>query len=245
MKHFSGRASGASDRGYLSAIILVAFAFLLLNGIPKGWGEETAPGHFGPIAFDIPSQPLDEALQAYSRKSGVEVLYESSIARAVRSSAVKGAYTRQTALERLLEGTDLEVQYTRSDAVTIAAPYTQADVPPLTPLGDADLMLDTLRVSTGNRPSQRDLQDFSQSVQADIEKALRQNERTKSGNYRASVKLWIDPKRIVNRAELAQSTGDSERDASIASTLSGLVLRRQPPDNAPQPLRVVIVVRSM
>lgn len=226
---------------------MIASAAILLNGffVSKVSSEEAIAGYFGPMAFDIPSQALSDALQAYSRASGVEVLYESSIGRSLKSSAVQGVLTRQAAIEKLLSGTDLEIQYTRSDAITISSPYRQTDLPPLTPLGDADLMLDTLRVSSGPRPSERDLQDFGQSVKADIAQALRRDDRTKSGNYRASVKLWISPDRVVNRAELAQSTGDAGRDASISDTLSGLVLRQRPPDNAPQPIRVVIVVRSM
>ncbi|WP_139247240.1 STN domain-containing protein [Hyphomicrobium sp. NDB2Meth4] len=245
MKYFCCRAGRAPD--FVFGLALIASATILLNGlfISKVWSEEVVATYFGPIAFDIPSQALSDALQAYSRASGVEVLYESSIGRSLKSSAVKGMFTRQAAVEQLLAGTDLEIQYTRSDAITISSPYRQADLPPPTALGDADLLLDTLRVSSGPRPSERELENFGQSVKVDIAQALRRDERTKSGNYRASVKLWISPERVVNRAELAQSTGDVGRDASIADALGGLVLRQRPPDNAPQPIRVVIVVRSM
>jgi hypothetical protein len=184
-------------------------------------------------------------LQTYSKLTGVDVLYESRIAEQLFSSPVDGTFTRQAALEALLAGTDVTVQYTRSDAITLSLASYQVDIPPASPLADADLMLDTLRVSAVAPPDKSKMRDFSQSAQADIEAALRKDTRTNSGNYRASVKLWVDPTRIIRRAELAQSTGDASRDASIADTLRGLMLRKEPPENAPQPVRIVIVVRSL
>lgn len=212
----------------------------------SGWTQEVgAVATLNAIAFHIPSQPLDSALQAYSKASGVEVLYESSIAAELNSSPVEGTFSPETALRTLLIGTELTVQYTRSDAITLALPSSQQDLPPMNPLGDADLMLDTLRITAGESTDQDGLREFSQATQLDIESALRKNARTRTGSYRASVKLWVDPSRTVRRAELAQSTGDPERDASIADTLQGLVLRQVPPANTPQPVRVVIVVRSL
>jgi hypothetical protein len=201
-----------------------------------------------PLSFHIPSQPLAGALQAYSQATGVEVLYESSIAAGLQSTDVEGTFTPKLALGILLTGTDLAVHYTRSDAITLSLPSDEydPDLPPAHALAEADLALDTLRVTAGGeQPDQGRLREFSESVQADIESALRKDTRTRSGNYRASVKLWVDPSRTVRRAELAQSTGDTGRDITIAEVLQGLVLRSGPPANTPQPVRVVIVVRSL
>jgi hypothetical protein len=146
-----------------------------------------------------------------------------------------------------LAGTDLRVQYTRPEAVTLALPEADANGPaPLfTPLLGSDLSLGTLRVrGTGDDDGNR-LQDYSQKVQMDIQNALRKNARTRDGNYRAVLDLWIDPARMIEKTELFHSTGDRERDAAVVSTLRGLIISRPAPANTPQPMRVVIVVKSL
>jgi hypothetical protein len=215
----------------------------------SAWTQEERPSpKLDPLPFNIPTQPLAGALQAYSQATGVEVLYESSIATGLQSTDVAGTFTPKQALGVLLTGTDIVVHYTRSNAITLTLPSFDydPDLPPAHPLAEADFALDTLRVTAGGQqPDQGRLREFSESVQADIEGALRKDTRTRSGNYRASVKLWVDPSRTVRRAELAQSTGDTGRDLTIAEVLQGLVLRSGPPANTPQPVRVVIVVRSL
>jgi hypothetical protein len=84
----------------------------------------------------------------------------------------------------------------------------------------------------------------ARSVQLDIQSALRRNPKTRSGNYRAVLDLWIDSARVIQRTALLQSTGQAERDAAVTAALQGLTTSRPPPANAPQPVRVVIVVKS-
>lgn len=229
-------------RPFAVAVVLLTLVGVLAEGV---WSQEGPLPPLGPRLFHIPSQPLARALQAYSQATGVEVLYESSVADGLQSTEVEGAFTPALALRILVAGTDLTINYTRSDAITLSLPMESYDLPPSHPLGNADLALDTLQVTAGVRPDAGRLSEFSASVQADIEGALRKDRRTRMGNYRASVKLWIDPPRTVRRAELAQSTGDFERDTSISEVLKGLELRAGPPANTPQPVRVVILVRSL
>lgn len=228
---------------------LCALSLLILVGALAGsaWTQD-GPARFvdKPLAFHIPSQPLATALQAYGQATGIEILYESRIAEGLQSPELDGDYTPRLALGILLTYTDLVVHYTRSDAITLSSPSAgNHDLPPSSLLPDADLALDTLRVMDGQRPEAGKLRAFSESVQLDIERALRSDARTKTGNYRASLKLWIDQSRVVGRVELAQSTGDVARDASISNVLQGLLLRSGPPANTPQPVRVAIVVRSL
>jgi hypothetical protein len=228
---------------------LVGLSLLLLVGVLAGsaWTKDGPPRSVRePLSFRIPSQPLASALQAYSQTTGIEVLYESAIADGLQSTEVEGVYAPKLALGILLTNTDLLVHYIRSDAITLSLPSVGTyDLPPMSPLADVDLALDTLRVADGQRPDAGRLREFSESVQTDIERALRSDSRTKTGNYRANLKLWVDSSRVVSRVELAQSTGDIDRDASIATILQGLMLRSGPPANTPQPVRVAILVRSL
>jgi hypothetical protein len=226
---------------------LAAYAALLVAGIHAAAAEEgpvSAPNQ--PLAFHIPSQPLAAALQAYGQRTGVQVLYESNSAVGRTSVAVEGDFAPDAALSLLLAGTGLRVRYTRPDAITLAPQHTESAVPLSNPLEGADLYLGTLRIS-GSRDGDETarLNEYSERVQMDIQNALRKNAKTRDGSYRAVLDLWIDPERVIERTELFRSTGDRERDAAIATTLRGVMISRPAPPNAPQPVRVSIVVKSL
>ena len=198
------------------------------------------------LAFHIPAQPLASALQAYGEKAGVQVLYESESAAGRISGAVEGNFTPGAALDILLDGSGLQVRYSGPTAITLAPPSAEADQPPPHPLAGADLSLGTLRVHGSTEEADgAGLHDFSASVQSDIQGALRRNAKTRAGSYRLVLDLWVDPSRTIQRTELAQSTGDRERDAMVRGALQGLVISRPAPPNTPQPVRVVIVVKAL
>lgn len=227
----------------------VVFAALLIAGILAANAQEDHAARAGkPIAFNIPSQSLAGALQAYGQTTGIQVLYESNSAVGRTSVAVEGAYTADAALNLLLTGTELRVRYIRPDAITLALPNAErvGYAAPATPLATPDLSLGKLRVRrTADGDDTARLQDYSQRVQMDIQNALRKNARTRDGNYRAVLDIWIDPSRTIERTELFRSTGDQERDAAVSATLRGLTISRPAPANTPRPVRVVIVVKSL
>ena len=68
--------------------------------------------------FSIAAQPVSQALRAYAQQSGDQVVFYSDIGRGRESASVEGSYTRQEALQRLLENTGLK--YRRVNAKTIA-----------------------------------------------------------------------------------------------------------------------------
>ncbi|WP_407178606.1 STN domain-containing protein [Bradyrhizobium sp. STM 3562] len=226
--------------------LIGASTALVIAGIYAAAAQERQPAESpAPIVFHIPSQPLANALQSYGEQAGVQVLYESRAAAGQRSIAVDGSFTREEALNRLLTGTDLTVRYTRPDAITLAPRVSERDIPPASPFASADLSLGTLHVrASGEEDDRSSLRDYSESIQADIQRALQKNARTRGGTYRAVLDLWIDPSRTIQRTQLFQSTGDADRDAAVAAALHGVVISRPAPANMPQPVRVAIVVRS-
>ncbi|WP_213285429.1 energy transducer TonB [Bradyrhizobium sp. sGM-13] len=226
---------------------MVAYAALLTAGIYAAEAEDRQVAKAGErIAFSIPRQPLAGALQAYGQATGIQVLYESNSAVGRTSGAVEGTFTADAALNLLLAETDLKVRYIRPDAITLALPSAEgvSYTPPAIPLGSSSLSLGTLRVR-GTNDDAAGLQDFSQRLQMDIQNALRKNPRTRDGSYRAVLDLWIDSARTIERTELFRSTGDRDRDAAVAAALRGVTVSRATPANTPQPVRVVIVVRSL
>jgi hypothetical protein len=198
------------------------------------------------IAFDIPSEPLAEALQDFSQRSGIELFYESAITAGLTSSALKGSFTPRDALQQLLAGTGFIVHYNLHNAVSLSLPTAaswavqQQDHS----MGGASLSLNPLNVVAGDRPDDEQLREFGEALQNDVSVALTKNTDVRSGNYRIRVKLWIDPSRAIRRAEVTETTGDSVRDAAIVAVLESLMVTRAPPSGLPQPVRIIVAVDS-
>jgi hypothetical protein len=212
----------------------------------------TADDHskpLGALKFDIPAEPLVEALQAYSLATGTQVMFESSTAAGYRSAALKGDFTAEAALQVMLADTDLKVRYTRASAITVApAAAPDIDEPPAHALATADLALSTLTVSGGatDNTDKGRLGAYIGVIQADIQRALKNAAgKTRGSDYRGEAKLWIDQSRTIQRAELSSSNGEKDRDASLAAVLQGLILSQPAPPNMPQPIRFMIAIRSL
>jgi iron complex outermembrane receptor protein len=58
-----------------------------------------------PVVFDVPAQPVADALLAFSQQAKIEVLFSFDELRQVQSTAVVGRYEPEDALSRLLRGT--------------------------------------------------------------------------------------------------------------------------------------------
>ncbi len=237
--------SGRSRLGsHIRAFLIAATVFAggaMVSAIAAG----DDPRQYVPIKFQIPSQPLASALQTYSKLTGVQLLYESGAAGERLSVPVEGEYTRDAALRMLLADTDLVIRYTRSNSITLVPASADPDAPPEAVFaGQVDLTLDTLlvrRQRPSSDPSQ--LRAYTGVIQSDIQHALRKEAKTRSGAYSAGIKLWIDNPRTVRKTELFRSSGDQERDETIARVLDGMQVSQAPPANTPQPVMVMITVR--
>jgi hypothetical protein len=108
------------------------------------------------------------------------------------------------------------------------------------------MVLETLHVSGPSESSDRNRMDeYVGVVQADIHRALKKAGGNKRGEYRIALKLWVAPlSRIVERAELDGSTGDQDRDSTIAEALRGMTLSQQAPPNMPRPIRFMISIHT-
>lgn len=240
--HGVPRSSVNARKSSLAAML----GSILIVGIAAAAADDAPRSSQVAIAFHIPAQPLANALQIYGEKAGVQVLYESHSAVGRTSAAVEGNYTPAEALATLLSGTDLKVQYARPNAVTLALRDAPSGAALMSAPAATELSLGTLRVrATEEADDAGRLRDYSEGLQADIQKVLQKNSETRGGNYRATLDLWIDPLRTVQRVALVRSTGSEGRDAAVEAALRGLTVSRPTPAHAAQPVRVVIVVRSM
>ena len=101
--------------------------------LAAAWGTVAAPAQAqtaqqqptGALALDIQSQPLPRAIAALSAAAGVQILYTQSEPFNRQAPALKGDFTVDQALARLLAGSGLVAQragagYTLAPAPTAA-----------------------------------------------------------------------------------------------------------------------------
>jgi outer membrane receptor protein involved in Fe transport len=74
-----------------------------------------------PVAFDIPSQPLGDALLAFSQQAATEVLFSADAVRDIRSTAALGSYEPDAALDLLLRDTGFTARRRNRGQFVIAA----------------------------------------------------------------------------------------------------------------------------
>ena len=127
---------------------LVLSAGVLLAGAapaPLGWAQHVS----APMSFDIKAGPLDQALKAYAERLHSQMLYDARLVAGRQVRALKGRYTANEALQRLLTGTDLQADAPSANTIVLhprasaapdpgplaAAPKPPTDVADLSPPG--------------------------------------------------------------------------------------------------------------
>src|SRR6202162_2935041 len=101
--HRTAQIATAVSRVLHAASICAPIALL---GVPA---TLTQASEFNALAADIPAQPLAQALAAFRRQTGLQLIYVSSVISNQRSQAVAAGLNSDEALGRLLHGTGLRL----------------------------------------------------------------------------------------------------------------------------------------
>ncbi|AWM24865.1 TonB-dependent receptor [Sinorhizobium fredii] len=112
---FTARHSRAGLRLFATTAI-VGLSSLALAPIQSAFAQEASSVGTA-RTFNIPSQPLASALNAFGRQSGLQVTLAAATSHGVRSSAVSGTMDPQQALARLLSGTGIAYEISGGTAV--------------------------------------------------------------------------------------------------------------------------------
>ena len=188
--------------------------------IPSVWLRRTLVCAFGLVlaadtlfaqdehtSFDIPSQPLAAALEAFSTASGYQILMADG--GAIRSNAVKGIFAPRRALAHMISGTGLEARFTAPRA--------------------AVLVRDVQSQSASGSAPRKDRGRYDAALQNDVIWALCRDAATRPGQYRTALDLWVTSSGRVDRVELLSSTGNPDRDRRIAAALQAMNTAAPPP----------------
>ena len=185
--------------------------------------------------FDVVAQPLDQALAAFSVSTGLQMLYDSSLAAGRRSSPVLGEMQPREALVLMLAGTGLTARFTSAGAVVIYAGSTSAvTLNPITA---------TAAPVVGRSGANAEAWAYAEAVQRQTVEALRQDATLSGGDYALSVRLWVGEDGAARRVEILRGSGEAGRDADFMALASTLQFPAPPPD-LPQPMRIEFRVRQ-
>jgi catecholate siderophore receptor len=116
------------------------------------------------IRFNVPAQPLADALREYGRQAGVRVQADLAAAAGVRSRALAGSLTKEEALDRLLAGTGLAARFAENGTAQVTrGGSTVYALAPLTVIGTRNRGYATARTTSATK-TETPLRDVPQTV---------------------------------------------------------------------------------
>ncbi len=113
------------------------------------------------LAADIPAQPLAQALTAFGRQTGLQLVYVSGDVRDQRSHAVSAGLGAREALTRMLEGTGLKVEYLTPRSIRILVAEVAPPREPTTKIPTGNELQEV--IVTANR-REEDLQNVPMTI---------------------------------------------------------------------------------
>jgi TonB-dependent siderophore receptor len=121
-QEFSGHGSRRSHfcKGIRKALIAALLATTAVAG--SGAVIQSQALAQAQTGFNIPAGPLNQALAAFGRQSGIQLSYEASIASGKTSPGIQGTATREQAIARILQGSGLTHSFKDARNVLITRP---------------------------------------------------------------------------------------------------------------------------
>lgn len=160
----------------VAAVAVAAPAAAFAQTPSRAPAAVSGPGAATARQFNIPAQPLTDALGQFGRQSGLQVVFPAQVAAGVRSGEVVGTFSPEQALSRLLGGTGIGWQLT-GEAAIVGGGQAAAGSGDVAAADDTGLALDEIIV-TGR--DERSLSSVAQSVQVirqeQVNDALARNE---------------------------------------------------------------------
>ncbi|MDH2237608.1 STN domain-containing protein [Pigmentiphaga sp. GD03639] len=178
-----------------------------------------------PAAFAIDSQPLHDALQAYSRATGRSVLYDAGQVAHLRSTAIDGSLDPDAALAALLQGTGMRARFASTGAFVIVPVEPTA---PTATQGEAAAALHAA---------------FYGRVQRVATSILCADAGLAIGRYRLAISAYVSRSGELQRVKAA-AQGHAELEPRIEASLEGARLDIEPPPALVQPIVLLVTQQA-
>jgi hypothetical protein len=221
--------------GVLVLAACLMFAVLVLRCADAQ--EVERDGHASAVHFELPAQPLAQALQAFAHMTELIVLAPAPLLEGRTSAPVAGDYAPRDALEQMLAGTGLRAEFTGLDEAIIVAQPSPAE--PAAPAA-TDSMQASAAQPVDGVDGNDDQRSYAAMLQARLTEALCAQPAAVPGSYRLVVQLRIDDKGMVVAVNMVTSSGLASRDAVIVRAMRALKLDSAPPRGLPQPVTILL-----
>lgn len=126
-----------NSRRWVAALAMstaLATTLVALPTVGQAQGTGPATAQTQQRSFNIPPQPMPEALSLFGRQSGMQVSANGDAVRGARTQGVSGTMAPEIALQQLLAGTGLSFRLEQGGAVIVAAPSTSGSATMLSPV---------------------------------------------------------------------------------------------------------------
>lgn len=187
----------------------------------------------GVIHFQIPAEPLDQALDAYEHAAGIGVLIDGNLLDGRIGAPLNGDYPPHDALQSLLEGTGLRADFTAADAAVVVLSPT----PMLPP--QASGSIPSQSITAADIDGVDGYAAYATLVQNRLTAALCRTLQTEPGSYRLVVQLLINNSGSVMDSKVIGSA-DPQRKAAVTRIVRSLVLGEAPPAGLQQPVTILL-----
>lgn len=201
--HHAIRTWGLAIAGWL----LLAFAAVAQDGVH---------------AYDIPAQPLEQAVERFSVVSGWSVMYPGDLAAGRSSHALRASLPPLPALQALLQDSGIEAEVIGEQRVVLRRGTPSAAEPGF----GAGLPESERRRRYGG-------------LQQRLRAAFCDDPEIAPGRYAATLRFRIDGAGRVSEPELLSGSGSERRDAHLLQAMQGLLLAAEAAA-LPQPVTLQI-----
>jgi outer membrane receptor protein involved in Fe transport len=144
--------------------------------------------------LSIDPQPLKGALTAFAQQSGLQLVFYTDVTTGYRAPAIKGKLTREAALKKLLEGTELTFRQINSNTVEVSSLNAQKPTGAISPTN-------AFRLAQADAPALETAQPASEGPLLDeiVVTAQKRLERLQDVPVPVTA---IDAQRLVNTNQL-------------------------------------------
>lgn len=180
------------------------------------------------LHFDMPAQPLHKALQFYSEMTGRSILYDTRQVAGLHAPAMRGSYTPDEALRRLIAQSGLQAYFASHDVFMLK----QAAAASAAALRDSAALPPSARWPAGGDV-------FYGEVQARITRALCDQPAVRQAGVRMILRFGLDAGHAVSglRVHVPERPEIAQR---VQQRLDGLPLMAPPPGVSAQSVIMVV-----
>lgn len=168
------------------------------------------------LPFEIPAQLLQQALEAYSAATGLDVFYNAVIAERRNSNATVGMFTPRQAIQIMLAGSGYVARVTAPGALVIVAERNGS--------------------AAGQRVAEARFDGYFSKLQARIGEILCALPPEAGDGKDVLLRIWLSASGHVVHADVI---GDAETSGPFSNAIARVKFAPPPPE-LPQPVTLVV-----